>query len=97
MTSSHSPPILQPPFPTLFASAAELLTLCQQAEVSIAHLILSNERQLQPDVDIEGACYQLWQVMDATILRGSQTEGDARRPIACAASGSGTVSAVSQQ
>lgn len=61
------------PYP--FASAAELLTLCQQAEVSIAHLILSNERQLQPDVDIEGACYQLWQVMDAAILRGSQTEG----------------------
>ncbi|MFC3914236.1 L-serine ammonia-lyase [Pseudaeromonas sharmana] len=61
------------PYP--FASAEELLGLCQQAEISIASLMLCNEQQLQPERDVAAECQQIWRVMKEAIARGSRTEG----------------------
>ena len=70
--SASSPPV-QVPYP--FNNARELLDLCEQNQLTIAELVMINERQLARHDDIEGEIQRLWQVMDACIQRGCEQQG----------------------
>lgn len=58
-----------------FSNFAELKTICDKNEVSIAHIILENELAHTLASDIESKCQNLWSVMNNCIKRGTQTSG----------------------
>ena len=62
-----------PPYP--FESAAELLTLCKEQGLSIASLMLENEKVLRSPQQIKDELFHLWQTMRDCVDRGIRTEG----------------------
>ncbi|HAM44757.1 MAG TPA: L-serine ammonia-lyase [Propionibacteriaceae bacterium] len=61
------------PYP--FASGAELLTHCAETGFSVARLMRQNERVWRSDDEIDAGLLNIWQVMQACIHRGMNTEG----------------------
>ena len=63
----------EPPFP--FTSGAELLGLAESSSISIAELVLSNERQWRSEDEISERLMAIWGAMQACVARGLRTEG----------------------
>lgn len=63
----------EPPFP--FSSGAELLELAESNSISIAHLVLRNERQWRSEKEIAGRLMAIWSAMQSCVARGLRTEG----------------------
>ncbi|GAA4133388.1 L-serine ammonia-lyase [Actinomadura keratinilytica] len=62
------------PYP--FASAAELLALCRDTGMSIAALMLENEKAFgRTEEEIRSGLLELWRVMRACVERGCTREG----------------------
>lgn len=62
-----------PPYP--FTSAAGLLELCHQHELSVSQLMLANETTWCAEADLRARLLGLWRVMRECIERGCRTEG----------------------
>ena len=61
------------PYP--FNTGDGLLALCRESGLSIATLMMENEKAWRPEQEIRDSLLELWQVMDACIERGCRTEG----------------------
>jgi len=61
------------PFP--FTTGAELLAQCKVSGLSISALMLQNEKAWRTEAEIRARTAKLWEVMDACISRGCDTEG----------------------
>ncbi|WP_028116741.1 L-serine ammonia-lyase [Ferrimonas senticii] len=61
------------PYP--FSSATELLSLCNQHGLSIASLMMANEKVLRSETEITEQLWQIWQTMLACVERGCRMEG----------------------
>ena len=62
-----------PPFP--FESGAELMALCKEHGLSIAGLMLENEKVLRSESQIKTELGAIWQTMYDCVQRGIRTEG----------------------
>lgn len=58
-----------------FTSAAQLLALCQQHQITIAELMWQNEVAWRPRRQIEEGLLSLWDTMQQCVLRGIHSEG----------------------
>lgn len=58
-----------------FTTGAELLAQCRSSGLSISALMLENEKAWRSEADIRARTTELWQVMEACIRRGCDTEG----------------------
>ncbi len=63
----------EPPYP--FTSAAELLQLATDNGLTIAELVLENERTWRSDDDIESRMDAIWSAMEACVERGLRADG----------------------
>jgi L-serine dehydratase len=61
--------------PHAFASAADLLGLCAEKNLSVHELILENEDDFRPRAETEQRLDQIWFAMASCIDRGLKTEG----------------------
>ena len=61
--------------PYQFNTAAELLAIGAQHNLSIAEIMMANEMALRPRAEVEAGIDALWAVMDACISRGCREEG----------------------
>ncbi len=61
------------PYP--FASAAELLSMAEEADAPIWKVMLANECALRDPEDVRAGILHIWSVMQACIERGMATEG----------------------
>ena len=61
------------PYP--FRSAAELLALCSEHELSISQLMLANEAAWRPEAETRAGLLNVWQVMQECVTAGCRTEG----------------------
>jgi L-serine dehydratase len=61
------------PYP--FNTGDGLLALCRESGLSIATLMMENEKAWRPEQEIRDSLLELWRVMDACIERGCRTEG----------------------
>jgi L-serine dehydratase len=61
--------------PHLFHSADELLQRCAQAEISIAGLMLANEKAWRSEADIRSGLLAIWQAMQDCGRRGMRNAG----------------------
>lgn len=61
------------PYP--FKSAVELLTLCQKNKMSIAEIMMANEKMWRTESAIKQGLLTIWSVMKQAIERSCQTEG----------------------
>ena len=62
-----------PPFP--FASADELLAIGEREGLAIWQIVLENEKTWRSEEEIRGGVMRIWQVMQACVQRGLETEG----------------------
>ena len=60
------------PYP--FKSAAELLGLCQQYDLSISQLMLENEKTWRSEQEIRDGLWKIWEVMQECVHNGCQHE-----------------------
>ena len=58
-----------------FACADALLALCAREKLSIAQLMRRNEAHWRTDAQINAKLLQIWQVMQACVVRGCSVEG----------------------
>jgi L-serine dehydratase len=58
-----------------FHSGAELLALCASERCSIASVMRRNERHWRSDAEIDAGLLRIWDVMQACVQRGCQTDG----------------------
>ncbi|MEX0900223.1 MAG: L-serine ammonia-lyase [Gammaproteobacteria bacterium] len=63
------------PVPYPFSSAAELLGLCAQNGLTIAQLMLENEKVARSEDEIRRGIQELWSVMQACVDRGLREHG----------------------
>ena len=61
------------PYP--FESGAELLELCARHDISIADLMLANERAWRPEADIRSGLLEIWHAMQACVKKGCEGSG----------------------
>ncbi|MCU0754712.1 MAG: L-serine ammonia-lyase [Xanthomonadales bacterium] len=61
------------PYP--FASGEDLLVHCERDGLSIAQLMLANERVWRSDAEIRGGLMQIWQAMQDCVARGMRSQG----------------------
>lgn len=61
------------PFP--FKKAAELLKLCESHHLTIAELMMENEKTRRSDEEVRRGILAIWQIMQKCIERGCHTEG----------------------
>lgn len=61
------------PYP--FASAQELVTLCDDASLSIAQLVLANERAMYSEEEIHKHCQIVWATMQECMQLGLESSG----------------------
>jgi L-serine dehydratase len=61
--------------PHPFHSGAELLARCEEGGLSVATLMLANERAWRGEAEVRARLLQLWAVMQACVARGCRTEG----------------------
>ncbi len=71
----NQPPAEEHDFPYSFHSAKELLEHCDYTGLSIAALILENEKTLRPREEILAYCGKIWSTMRECMSRGLQAEG----------------------
>lgn len=62
-----------PPYP--FNTGAELLKLCKDNGLSIAALMMENEKASRSEADVVAGLGTIWQTMHSCIQRGIKTEG----------------------
>ncbi|NOQ35036.1 MAG: L-serine ammonia-lyase [Methylococcaceae bacterium] len=62
-------------FPYPFNSGDQLLKLCKQHQLSISQLMLENEKIWRSEAEIKQQLLHIWQVMQACVQRGMQTDG----------------------
>jgi L-serine dehydratase len=63
------------PLPFVFASADELLALCDSEGLSLVGLMRHNENAWRGQADTEAALRTIWQTMRACVARGLQQRG----------------------
>ena len=61
------------PYP--FFSAAELLAICHEKNLSISDVVMENERSWRPEADVREALLHIWKVMQECIERGIHEDG----------------------
>lgn len=61
--------------PFAFGSCAELLTMCQEHDISIAALMRKNERHWRSDAEIDAGLRLIWQTMQDCVARGCRNSG----------------------
>ena len=61
--------------PLPFTTGAQLLAQCRAQGLSIAQVMRANERHWRTDAEIDTGLLNIWQVMQACVRRGCQTEG----------------------
>ncbi|RKR06584.1 L-serine ammonia-lyase [Kushneria sinocarnis] len=61
--------------PHEFDSADELLKLCQQHDLSIAELMMANERAWRSETEIRSGLLTIWRAMQACVEQGLHREG----------------------
>ncbi|MFZ2508957.1 MAG: L-serine ammonia-lyase [Steroidobacteraceae bacterium] len=61
--------------PLPFRDAEELLQRCREVRLTIAGLMLENERALRAPAEIEAGLERIWNVMQACVQRGFAAEG----------------------
>jgi L-serine dehydratase len=61
------------PYP--FEHSSELLERCEETGMSVAGVMMANERALNPELDVEAKIGQIWDVMVESIKSGLNTEG----------------------
>jgi L-serine dehydratase len=61
--------------PLPFTTGAQLLAQCRTRGLSIAQVMRTNERHWRTDAEIDAGLLNIWQVMQACVRRGCQTEG----------------------
>ena len=71
----NAPGVEGPAVPYPYATAAELLDQAAQAGLSIAELVLANERVLRPEAEILAGLDEIVLAMYACIERGMRTDG----------------------
>ena len=59
-----------------FTSAADLLRIGQEQRLSIAEILRANETAWRPSEETESALDRIWQVMQQSIERGCESEGE---------------------
>ncbi|MDT0682593.1 L-serine ammonia-lyase [Roseicyclus sp. F158] len=64
-----------PALPLPFSTAAGLLEVCAREGLTIAEVQLRNERARRSVAEIDAGIKRLWDVMEACIARGLETEG----------------------
>ena len=64
----------QVPFP--FENAASMLRMAEESGISIARMMLANERALRSDADVDAGLAALWAAMDSCIDRGIARHGE---------------------
>ncbi len=67
--------VINQPIPFPFETGVELLQRCQESGLSIADLVLANEKAMRSEAEVEANLRQLWQVMEASIERGCREQG----------------------
>ncbi len=73
------PPVGNVTLPFPFRSAASLIELCRAERLSIADLVLENEKVWREEAEIRSGLLQLWSVMEGSIERGCRSP-DANLP-----------------
>ncbi|KJH80186.1 L-serine ammonia-lyase [Stutzerimonas stutzeri] len=63
------------PLPYPFRSAAELLALSGEHDLSISELMLANEAAWRPEAETRAGLLKIWQVMQDCVKAGCRTEG----------------------
>ncbi|WP_426415099.1 L-serine ammonia-lyase [Aestuariirhabdus sp. LZHN29] len=63
------------PIPYPFETGLELLDRCDESGLSIAGVVLANERAMRSDREVESNLRKIWQVMEASIERGCREQG----------------------
>jgi L-serine dehydratase len=58
-----------------FKSAAEMLRLCKENELSISQLVLQNESAWGSEAETRSGLLRIWQVMQDCVKRGCEKEG----------------------
>ncbi|MCA6216495.1 L-serine ammonia-lyase [Ideonella sp. B7] len=61
--------------PLPFTTGAQLLAQCRAQGLSIAQVMRANERHWRSDAETDIGLLHIWQVMQACVRRGCQTEG----------------------
>ncbi len=61
------------PYP--FKTAATLLEICAQNNLSISDVMLANEKTVRPEADIRAGLLRIWTVMQDCVRRGIATPG----------------------
>ncbi|WP_421869978.1 L-serine ammonia-lyase [Motiliproteus sp.] len=68
--------VVNHPIPYPFETGRELLDRCEESGLSIAELVLANERAMRSDEEVEANLRKLWNVMEACIERGCRETGE---------------------
>ena len=63
------------PVPYPFGSAAELLDQCARAKLTIAELMLENEKIARSEAEIRQGIQEIWSVMQDCVARGLREQG----------------------
>lgn len=66
-------PDIQVPYP--FTSGDELIQLCRENKLSIAQLMMENEKVYRDKAEIEQKILHIWQVMQESVIRGRSKSG----------------------
>ncbi len=61
------------PYP--FETGKELLSKCKETGLTIAQLVIQNERAMRSEQEVEHNLQQIWSVMEACIERGCHAQG----------------------
>jgi L-serine dehydratase len=63
------------PLPYAFHSGDELLALCEKNNITIAQLMMENEKVWRSEEEIKTSLRQIWQAMQDCVARGIREEG----------------------
>jgi L-serine dehydratase len=63
------------PQPYPFKTAARLLQLCAEQQMSISQIMLANEKVWRTETEIRQGLFNIWKVMQECVRRGCQQEG----------------------
>ena len=74
MEGDAAAPAVTLPHP--FDSSAALLARCAEHKLSIAQLMLANERAWRPDEETRAGLIRIWKVMQACVTRGMREGGE---------------------
>ena len=63
------------PIPYPFKTAKELLWLCRQNDLTIAELMMANEKVWREEEEVKKGLWRIWEVMQSCVQTGCQQEG----------------------